>query len=42
MAVLDAASVLIATVTMLTVVLLVGVWQNATIDRAYMNRLDWL
>ena len=42
MAVLDAASVLIATVTMLTVELLVRVHQEIKIDRADTNRLDWL
>ena len=42
MAVLDAASVLIATVTMLTVILLVGVRQEVKIDGANPNRLDWL
>ena len=42
MAVLDAASVLIATVTMLTVILLVGVRQEVKIDGADPNRLDWL
>ena len=41
-AVLDAASVLIATVTMLTVILLVGVRQEVKIDGADPNRLDWL
>ena len=42
MAVLDAASVLIATTTMLTVGLLVGVRHDATIDGADTNRLEWL
>ena len=42
MAVLDAAIVLIATVTMLTVGLLVGVRQDATIDGDDPNCLDWL
>ena len=42
MAVLEAASVLIATVTMLTVGFLVGVRQDATIDGAYPNRLERL
>ena len=42
MAVLDASSVLIATVTMLTGELLVGVRPDVTIDGADPNRLDWL
>ena len=41
-AVLDAASILIATVTMLTVILLVGVRQEVKIDGADSNCLDWL
>ena len=42
MAILDAASVLITTMTMLTVEFLVGLRQDVTIDRADPNRLDWL
>ena len=42
MAVMDAASVLIATVTMLTGEFLVGVRQDVTIDGANPNRLYWL
>ena len=42
MAIMDAASILIATVTMLTVGLLVGVRQYATVDVVDPNLLDWL
>ena len=40
--IMDATSVLVATVTMLTMGLLVGLQQDATIDGADPNRLDWL
>ena len=42
MDVLEAASVMIAAVTMLTGELLVGIRQDVTIDGANPNRLDWL
>ena len=42
MAVLDASSVLIDTVTMITVKFLVGVLQDVKIDGDDTNRLDWL
>ena len=42
MAVLDAASLLIATLTILTVGFLVGVRQEAAIDGDDPNCLDWL
>ena len=42
MAILDAASVLITTVTILTGELLVGVRQEVTIERSNTNSFDWL
>ena len=40
--ILEAVSVIIATVTMLTMEFLVGVRKDVTIDGADPNRLDWL